>query len=373
MSGEKTEKPTPKHLKDARKKGQVPQSEDVAHGVALLVIVEAVFAAETKLRELLSVALDAPLSLIGEPFDPSVEASFLLAGWTLLLLCLPVAFLGALSCVVGRWMQFGPLFAPEALIPKPEKFNPVQNFIEKFKGKNLATWVGNIVKVVLFCIIGYIEIKERVGMLVTLTYASPLALWPVSVDVLHSLCRALMLWFVVVAIIDLGVQRALFQQQMKMSVQDLRDEQKQTEGDPHVKGERRQFARSMLNQAAPPAAAPKVGAVVANPTHVAVALSPQEEGPITIVAMAGDHEAMQLIAYARREGIPIVQFVWLARLLYGSGRVGEDVPPDSTAAVSLVFAALATHRARYGDLVDTIQIDVPPETLLQPGRSDAEA
>jgi len=367
MSGEKTEEPTDKKLEDEREKGNVAKSQTAAKAFELLIVLEAAFAMLPWIRNETSRLMELPIvridrdfrSVLGEMIDHSIP--LLVVG------CVPIALLAMTSAAIGHWMQFGFVFAPKALEPKIDKFNPVQNLLGMFKGKQLSTWLANLVKVVAIAVIAVLLIREHLPDVGKAMLLEPRGLADAAVHVLHQFARAVLILFVVLGTLDFGIQYFFFRKEMRMSFEDIKQEYKEMEGDPHVKGHRKQLARELVEEE-PGHGVAKANAVVVNPTHFAIALRFHEtEQPVPLVLERGvDAHAARMIQIARERGVPVVRFVWLARSLYAIGKEGRPIPRSTYGPVALLYRFIAEMQAI--DDAQWPEIDVPHEQLLELGR-----
>jgi type III secretion protein U len=299
---EKTEQPTGKALEDARDKGQVAVSRDLARLVALGVMGEVAFAGEPACRAALLHLLTLPLLQIGQPFAGALgqllaSAAVLLAGvFGVCLLAVTVA------AVAGNWGQFGILVAPDILTPKLDKLDPVNGLKNLVSLKKLAEVGLSLGKVLLLGLVTYVMVRAELPALVTLAGGTPSGIYLQGVQLLHALFRALGLVCAVLALIDFAVQRHFQTKSLMMSKEDIKREYRDAEGDPMVKGQRRQLAQELADS---PAVEQTDGAnaVVVNPTHFAVAmLYDAESTPVPLVLAKGKDEVAQAMirrAHAR--------------------------------------------------------------------------
>jgi type III secretion protein U len=372
MSGEKTEEPTDKKLDDEREKGNVAKSQTAAKAFELLIVLEAAFAMLPWIRNETSRLMELPIVRIDRDFR-SVLGEMIEQGTPLLIVgCVPIALLAMISVAVGHWMQFGLVFAPKALEIKVEKFNPVQNLIGMFKGKQLATWLTNVLKVVAISVIAVMLIRSYLPDVGRAMLLDPSGLADTAVQMLHQFTRAVLLLFVVLGAVDFGVQFFFFRKEMRMSIEDMKQEYKQAEGDPHAKGHRKHLAMELAMEE-PGHGVAQANAVVVNPTHFAIALKfHATEQPVPLVLERGvDAHAARMIQIARERGVPVVRFVWLARSLYAIGKEGRPIPRGMYGPVALLYRFIAEMQSI--DDEQWPEIDVPHEQLLELGREGRRA
>ena len=329
-TGEKTELPTPKKLRDARQKGQVCSSKDIVSTAILIVL----FA----LLGWMGVALmdDATMlvafvggRLGGDPFAPTRQAM----GLTAFVICKHSFIFVLVAAVIGiaaNTAQIGFLFTLEPIIPKMEKLNPVEGAKKIFSMKNLFEFLKNVVKV---CFLGYLLYKiiwASVPELLTMCYGTIDDVFPCLKLMLKRLAVYTAFGYIVIAVIDRLFQGRNFTKQMMMTKDEVKREYKEMEGSPEIKQAQRQFRDEILNGPDPVKAAKKSSVVITNPTHISVGIRfNSDEYPLPrICAMGTDKIAKIIRETALAEGIPIMEDKPLARALYAEGKL-EDFIPDS--------------------------------------------
>ncbi|MBK1614363.1 EscU/YscU/HrcU family type III secretion system export apparatus switch protein [Rubrivivax gelatinosus] len=329
--GDKTEKPTPKKLQDARRKGQVPKSRDLSSTVPLAAWL-AVFVLGTAYagREL-ALLVDAALAAVDQPFEQAAPALGALAWRTGVALSalalLPAAAVG----LVTEFLQAGPVFSSERLKPKAEHLNPVEGIKRMFTLDNLVELAKSLFKCVLLLLIGLLVLRGVMPDSARLFQA------PGGVQATGALLMAVtqqalgwtLLGFVLVSVLDLAWQQHSFTRKLRMSLRDIRQETKESEGDPQVRQQRRQ-AHQEWSQRNAQQAARQANVLVVNPTHVAIAIDyDRDRCPVPVVSAKGeDHVARAMREAAEEAGVPIVRNVALARELLARGEVGALVPAD---------------------------------------------
>lgn len=342
-SGEKKHAATPKKLRDQRKKGQVAQSQDVAKLLVLTALSEiALFTAETSMQRFQQL-LVLPMARMGQPFVRALEEVLfegLLVFFSFALLMVGVAIAVKL---ISSWMQFGFLFAPETLKPDFNRLNPLNQAKQMFSGQSVMNLLMGLAKAVLLTLILYVVIGPSLSALVSLASGDlqsyVLALMTLFRHLLH-MCLGLLL---VLAIVDLALQKYFFAKRMRMTQVEVVKEYKDMEGDPHVKGQRRSLAYQ-LAQEEPKVKLPKLeesDMLVVNPTHFAVALyyRPGQTPLPKLVAKGTDANARKLIDRAKAADVPVIQCVWLARTLY-EAKLGAGIPRETLHAVALIYRTL---------------------------------
>lgn len=361
-SGDKTEKPTPKKLADARKKGDVPKSKDVTATATLFVwFIVFVFGAGfagTRIAAL----FDHGFAMIGgnQPFDVSAKSLGMEALWALAAISAVAMIPAAVTGVLTEFLQAGGVFTTEKLKPTLDKLNPMAGLKKMFGLDNLIEMLKTLAKAMLIVFILWLvlrgslaEIIERTGPLLQPAAETDGRAAAASVlSYTGSLVRQALLWtfavFVLVAVLDMGWQKHSFTKKMRMSLRDIKQEFKENEGDPLIKGNRRQMHEEWANQNAV-GAARGANVLVVNPTHIAIAIDYDAEGsPVPVVAAKGEGPLAQAMREAAEEaGVPIVRHVTVARKLYEDAAVEEVIPRDMFEAIAQII--LWAKKVRAGE------------------------
>ncbi len=341
MSDNKTEEPTDKKLDDARKKGQVPMSRDLAKVGPLVAIAEIAFSTEQLWRESIHSLMNLGLMSVGKPFLPALMEMLTGAGILLLIVfficfvvCIPVG-------VIFHWGQFGVLIAPEAATMKFDKLNPVNGIKGIFSKKKLFEVLVSAAKAALIGWLVYLLVYAELPSIVHLSGGAPSDAYFGFIGMLRSVFHVLLVVCIVTSVIDLAIQKAFHKKDLMMDMEEIKREYKESEGDPMVKGQRKQLAREWANEA-PAARTEQANAVVVNPTHFAVAMfyDPAEAMVPVVLAKGKDDIAQAMIQRAREFNIPVIRHVWLARTLYATSRQDSVIPKSSYEAVAQVYAVV---------------------------------
>lgn len=329
-SGEKTEMPTPKKLRDARQKGQVCTSKDIVSTAILVVLFVVLGWMGVALIDdgsmLLSYIGDR---LAGDPF----EATYPAMGISALVICkhsFIFVFVAAVIGIAANTAQIGFLFTFEPLIPKLEKLNPVEGAKKIFCAKNFFEFLKNVVKVSFLSYLLYKIIWASVPELLTMCYGTVDDIFPCLKLMLKRLAVYTAFGYIIIAVVDRLFQGRNFTKQMMMTKDEVKREYKEMEGSAEIKQAQRQFRDEVMNGENPAKAAKKSNVVVTNPTRLAVGIRfNAEESPLpTICAMGAGPVAKIIRETALAEGIPLMEDKPLARALYAEGRV-DDIIPDS--------------------------------------------
>ena len=342
-SGEKKHAATPKKLKDQRQKGQVAQSQDVGKLLVLTALSEiALFTAETSMQRFQQL-LVMPMSRFEQPFVRALEEVLTEGLIVFFSFALLMAGLAIAVKLISGWIQFGFLFAPESLKLNFSRLNPLSQVKQMFSVKSLMNLLMGLVKALLLGVILYVVIGPSLSALINLATSDLqsyiLALIILFRHLLHA-CLGLLL---VLALIDMALQKHFFAKSMRMTQVEVVKEYKDMEGDPHVKGQRRALAQQ-LAQEEPKVKLPKLeeaDMLVVNPTHFAVALYYRPgKTPLPLLVDKGtDAEARKLIDRAKAADVPVIQCVWLARTLYEK-KLGANIPRETLQAVAFLYRTL---------------------------------
>ena len=329
-SGEKTEMPTPKKLRDARQKGQVCSSKDIVSTAILVALFAVLGWMGGALMEDMEGLLRFLSGRIAENNEMSIRES---SKMTIILICkhsFIFVLVAAVIGIVGNVAQIGFLFTFEPIIPKLEKLSPVEGAKKIFSVKNLFEFLKNVVKV---CFLGYLVYKiiwASIPELLTMCYGTVDDIFPCLKLMLKRLAVYTAFGYIVIAIVDRLFQGRNFTKQMMMTKDEVKREYKEMEGSAEVKQQQRQFRDEIMNSSDPAEAAKKSNVVVTNPTHLAVGIRYKvEEAPLPRICALGAGPIAKIIREtALAEGIPVMEDRPLARALYAKGKL-EDFIPDT--------------------------------------------
>lgn len=346
----RTEEPTPHKLQKAREKGDVVKSQDLAPLAALLAAAGVMAVLGGPLSRDLALGLRGILAGAGTISLEGQGGSQLLAqamrlGAPVLLSVLATA---AVAGVAGNLVQHGFMFTPEKLKLDWKKLSPLAGLKRIFGPDGLFNFGKTIVKILLVAAVAWWAVNPHYDTLQTLARISPTAILPLAADLMRRLVFAVVVLLAVVTGIDWFWQRQRFMKRMRMTKEELKDEFKQTDGDPHVKARQRQL-RIQRSRRRMMAAVPEATVVIMNPTHFAVALKyePGEAGAPTCVAKGLDTLALRIRDVARDAGVPVVEDPPLARALYAAVEIDELIPPKHYEAVAKIIGfVLAGARMR---------------------------
>ncbi len=339
---EKTEEPTPKRRREAREKGQVLKSKEV--NTAALVLISAYSLAwfgkgiYIKLFKLFTQTIEE-LPYTDLTFAISVKYFFRYT-IIMILICLPILLSVAATALVIETLQVGILFTTKTLKPDLNKINPIKGFKRIISLKSLVELVKGFVKTLVIGWVAYTVLRDNINHIIASLREPPEASFMLVGDLVLKIAKKVAGAMIIIAGIDYFYQRWEFEKSLRMSKQEVKDEYKQTEGDPHVKAKQRQkqrqIARGQVRQAVPSSSA-----VVSNPTHFAIALkyTPEMEAPM-VMAKGEDGMAILIKEIAMQFDIPIFEDKDLARALYPVCIVDRAIPPEFYMAVAQIIAQL---------------------------------
>lgn len=345
--GEKTEAATPKKLEDARKEGQVAKSREVGLGLSLLtlflILKAAVGWVGRSLLESFSMIYNRIPELVklqdGMPPAAAFAAVFRNALLRILLILSPFLLVGFVVAFLGDLIQvkWKPTMKP--LQPKFSKMNPAKGLKKIISPQSLIELAKAVVKIAMIAYIVYSTLKDQAGAIFSM-YDMPL-MQAVSMtgNIVINLGLKISALYMVIAGLDFMYQKWKFAEDMKMTKQEVKEEMKNSEGDPQIKGKQRQRMREASRRRMMQAV-PEADVVITNPTHYAVAIKYDADAYAApmVTAKGEDFLAQKIKEAAKEHHVEIVENKPLARMLYANVEIGELVPPELYQAVAEVLA-----------------------------------
>lgn len=329
---EKTEKATPKKLRDARKKGQVAKAQDLPAAFTFIAAIAAVLALSQSLYHQMADFLIGTFSAVTDKDLNNVVLNlFYKANEVIFLASIPTLLIVSVVGIIITFLTVGPVFAPEVFKFDPKKFNPVDNLKAKFKLKTMVELIKSIIKISIATYIIYGVIYKSIPVLIQ-TVSMPIV---GALIVFHAFLVEVVtkvgLFFIVVSVADFIYQKKSFSNEMKMEKFEVKQEYKNSEGDPLIKSKRRQIAQEIAYSDGPTGGVKRAQAVVTNPTHLAIAIGYEREldaAPF-ILAMGEEEIAKRIVSIAEKNNIPIIRNIPLAHKLWEEGDVFEFVPEET--------------------------------------------
>lgn len=345
--GEKTEPATEKKLREAREDGKVSKSKELVFAFDLIVFF---------------LLLKIFVSFLGDGFEETFrytygsmgtlakqsagsfsegEAAAFISSILLeiLKLLLPFLVFGFAVTVIVNILQVGWKVTGKPLKPKPDKFNPINGMKRIISKDSIFELVKSIIKIALIIYVAYTAIKDDAQKIFVL-YDMPLnQALAFCGSVIINAGLKISIVYLVVGLADFIYQKYRFKEDMKMTKQEVKDEYKNTEGNPEIKGRQRQRMREASRQRMMQDV-PKADVVITNPTHLAVAIKYDAEkakAPV-VLAKGEDYLAQKIREKAKENGIEIVENKPLARMLYANVEIGEEIPPELYQAVAEILA-----------------------------------
>ncbi|CDZ80700.1 Yop proteins translocation protein U [Candidatus Rubidus massiliensis] len=341
---EKTEKATPKKLRDARKKGQVAKSQDLPSAFTFIFSIWAALALSGWLYQQIGDFTTATFKFISAGnWDVAIPQLFNQSLYVILTTSLPILGIVSFIGVLVTFLSVGPVFAPEVFKFDIKKFNPIQNLKQKFKMKTLVELLKSLFKVGIAAYLIYGVIYNSLPVLIKAASLPMIqALLVFNTFLLEAVIKVGIL-FIAVAAFDFFYQRKTFNKEMMMEKFEVKQEYKNTEGNPEIKGKRRQVAQEIAYSDGPTSGVRRASAVVTNPTHLAIALAYEREVDAApyICAMGKEMIAEQIVKLAEKHEIPIIRNIPLAHNLFENGELNEYVPEDTYEAIAEILRWIA--------------------------------
>jgi flagellar biosynthetic protein FlhB len=342
--GDKTEQPTHKKLGDARDKGQIPKSLDLSGAVDLI-------GAALLLASVGALLFTLGGTLVRDQLVAGVGPEALgNGGGSSILMIREALFKGGLAIVpfmiaagiiaaVSHILQVGFQWSSHPLTPDLNRLNPITGFSRVFGTRGVVKGLLSALKLVLIGIVAFLVIRKELAVLAALPSLG-LASGMMMIAVLAAKTAAWVLVFLLlVGVADYGFNWWQHRKDLRMTKQEVKDEHKDMEGDPYIKGRRMKIMRQLAQQRAQ-TAVPKADVVITNPTHFSVAIQYDISagGAPKVVAKGVDFLAFEIRKIAKAHGVPILERPPLARALYYAVDVGGEVPPEQYQAVAEVLA-----------------------------------
>lgn len=343
-SEEKTEEATPRKKMDARKKGQVAKSKELALSFTLLACTLVLVAlgeyGANELKETMAGFLNNYLNmeLNYNNLNSLAILTVLRVGKIVLPVALPVMCFG----VAANYLQTGFLFTKEPLKPDFKKLNPINGFKRIFSLRTVMELIKDLTIITVVGIVGYKFLKDNYLKILNLGTLRPWYMITGFLSLAIAIFFKITLIMLFIAVADYVYQKYQYNKELKMTKQEVKEEYKQDEGDPQIKSKIKQKQREMAMQRMMQEV-PKATVVVTNPTHIAVALR-YEKGDTApkIVAKGADYVAIKIKDIAKNNEVPVIENKPLARLIYEKVEIDSEVPQDMYEAVAEILAIVYT-------------------------------
>ena len=347
FAGEKTEEPTAKKRADARKKGQVGRSQEVNSAFVLLIG----FFGLKLLWDSIYVSIATYTTYVFSNLNQTVDTENILRIFIGIVLVLAktafpiMAFIMIIGLAVN-FFQVGLNFNTESIEFKLDKLNPINGFGRIFSKRSLVELAKSFFKILVIGFFLYRFIHEQILAMPQFMFFDLTTSLALVAEIIFRMAFIVIGVIMIMSFLDYGYQKWQTTQDLKMSKQEVKDEMKQTEGDPQIKGKIRQKQRQMA-MARMMKEVPKADVIITNPTHYAVALS-YEQGMTapTVIAKGQDLVAQRIKEIGREARVPIIENKPLARTLFAVVQVGDSVPQELYQAVAEVLAYV--YRLKHG-------------------------
>ena len=348
---EKTERATPKKLRDARKKGQVAKSQDFPSAFTFITSIAATLFMTTYLFNQLAGFMVAIFRSIGGTLDFSSKIPGMIGASLMVILesSVPIAVVTSMVGLLVSFLVVGPVFSSEVLKIDLKRLNPVTNIKNMFKLKTWIELLKSILKITVAMILIYSVLYTSIPEIIATAGLPAIGAAEVFSTFLVKVIIRVGIFFILIAIFDLAFQKYNFGKEMKMEKFEVKQEFRDTEGDPHVKSRRRQTAQEIAYQEGP-ISARRARAIITNPIHLAVAIEYHEEKEPAprIVTMGQGIVADQIIRIGQEVGVPIMRNVTLAQTLFQKGKIGDYIPEETYEAMAEILQWLKRLKEEEG-------------------------
>ena len=347
---EKTEVPTEKKRRESREEGQVAFSKELSSAALLAGIVLTLVATSPIILDAMRQLMSQILRDLAQRKELSIDSIFTLSGEILSIILPAFAPFAAVIIFAGIFasvLQVGVMITFKAISPKFNKISPLTGLKRLFSSQSLADFLKSMAKLIIVGFVGYLTYIDKITELNGLSVSTPESILIYNFTVVAEVAAKIVLALVAIAIFDYFYQRWHHEQQLMMTKQEVKDETKQTEGDPQLKARIRQIQREMSN-ARMMQEVPKADAVIVNPTHFSVAILYDRDVMTApeVIAKGVDHLALRMRTVARENNVPILERPDLARDLYANVEIGDDIPERFYKAIAEILAFVYRLRKR---------------------------
>ncbi len=348
---EKTEDPTSRKLEQAREEGSVAQSQEIPTVAILATAVLVFFFAGSWIwMHLLAVVTHSYRSLTTTEINPETLLTVIIPYVRLTAVAVLPLFLALMIVGVASYLvQFGFLVSTKAITPNLKKLDPISGVKKLFSIKSLFETVKGTAKIIIVGLIVYYVVESQMSRILGLSGLDPDSVFRQFWDISFMIVVRVIIALILLAVVDFTYQKYTYLQQQKMTKQEVKDEFKNTEGDPKVKNRIRRIQMEMA-QRRMMQEVPKADVVITNPTHFAVAMRYRravDPAPV-VLAKGQDLVALKIRKKAEEAGVPIVEQKALARALYQRCRIGDVIPVDLYNAVAEILAFIMTRNKLGG-------------------------
>ena len=347
---DKTEEPTPKKKKDARKQGNIAKSAEVNKAMTFIAILVVIYMMSgsiiSELQGFIVNILSGDFSMTMN--DNTIKILMFKVMMSFMKIVLPISLIIMVFGILGSLIQTGLFFSMESLKPKFSKLNPLTGLKNMFSMKAIVNLIKSMVVICIMIYLGYSFMSKNFEGIIKSGDIYLPYIFNIVLDLIKSILTSITLAVAVVAALDYGYEKFSHKKGLKMTKQEVKEEYKQMEGDPHIKGKIKQKQRQMANQRMMQAV-PSSTVIVTNPTHISIAIR-YEQGKDTtpiVVAKGADEVAFRIREIAKSHDIPIIENVPLARLIYKEVDIDQEIPEEMYKAVAEVLVAVYKIKNKY--------------------------
>ena len=347
---DKTEEPTPKKKKDARKQGNIAKSAEVNKVMTFIAILVVIYMMSgsiiSELQGFIVNILSGDFSMTMN--DNTIKILMFKVMMSFMKIVLPISLIIMVFGILGSLIQTGLFFSMESLKPKFSKLNPLTGLKNMFSMKAIVNLIKSMVVICIMIYLGYSFMSKNFEGIIKSGDIYLPYMFNIVLDLIKSILTSITLAVAVVAALDYGYEKFSHKKGLKMTKQEVKEEYKQMEGDPHIKGKIKQKQRQMANQRMMQAV-PSSTVIVTNPTHISIAIR-YEQGKDTtpiVVAKGADEVAFRIREIAKSHDIPIIENVPLARLIYKEVDIDQEIPEEMYKAVAEVLVAVYKIKNKY--------------------------
>ncbi len=339
---DRTEKPTPKKLQDARKKGQVAQSREIPSALILITSLGVFYFGGSIMARQLAYIMRVSFRDLGGAWVQSAASVNLMTDWLFdqtIAIIVPLMIALLIIGVIANVAQFGFNFKEDLFVPDFKKMNPISGTKRLFSLKSLVELIKSVLKISFVGLIAFLVLHGELVTIPSLIHMEVVDTAAFMGEVAFKIAFFVCLGLIVLAAADFTYQKWQHQKDLMMTKQEVKEERKLSEGDPQVKSRIRSMQIEMA-QRRMMEAIPTADVVITNPTHFAIAIKfdPDEMAAPEVVAKGADHMAHRIRETAEEHAVPLVENKPLARALYRTTEIGDSIPVDLYRAVAEVLA-----------------------------------
>jgi flagellar biosynthetic protein FlhB len=362
MSGDKhdkTEAPTAKRKKEARRDGQVVRSEDLVTWTSVLIGTIVMPGMVSRTGSAVTAVLRSTVELAHNPDAKMLPTYVGRAMVATLGAILPAMLALLVIAILGNLAQVGLLLTGKPLKPQMSRLSPFKGIKRIFSVQSLWSTLTATMKLGIILAVSWVMVRGTAADIVRAPFRNASQAVHATAMSALALVRAIAAAALVVGLADYAFQRRKQAKDLKMSKHEIKQEARESEGDPHMKGKRRQMQNQMSRNRML-AAIPSADVIITNPTHFAIAIEYQRAlGAPKVIARGADGLAQRIKAEGAAAGVPLVEAKPLARALYAVCRVGEEIPPELYQGVATVLAFLHQLSATRRTFGGPIGLEVP--------------